>query len=795
MASFTDNIQALTTFKPYVQQNPVDAMVNVGMQKQAQYEAGVQKIQSDIDKVAGMDIVRDIDKQYLQSKLNELGGKLRTVAAGDFSNFQLVNSVGGMVNSVAKDKNVQNAAYSTAKYRKEVAAMETAKKEGKSAIQNEWDFSNRANRWLSSTNLQDSFNESYTPFIDVNKKWLDVVKGLHSDLQDVDIAYEMNPDGTPNYAKTLAAMQRVSKESVSSAKIENSLRANLSPEELNQLSIDGRFQFRNETPETLINHSKVKFNSLIRSNEEAIKSLQGLADLSTSNAGARKRALDSIKQLEEQNKQLQNQLIEEIDFVTKNPEEAKAYIYKNGAIAQFAQAYSWEHNKNNLLTNPVQAQQNWEKNYAMDKAEFNLELAKFDWQKYKDTFDINLKAQKQQQELYGSVSDAVELYGGESTQVKSPLVALRSEIQSLETSSKTQKAQFLKGNPNVSPAQLENLIADYKEGKDVMGKSAQTLIPEKWKSKFYNIVETDNQAYRKKTFLDNTIREADESEEMQKAGVAGQLSPELIQASMVPGTSLMAVPYSIIEQRENKRNEIINNLLNEKTGVYVPRLVQIKTGKTESGDGETAAKINLDQLVLGKIQQYEGGKMGIKGGSEEFREEDVAVAREMLKGENRKNIMYQKLTQGDKTFLVVSDGTKEAIIPIESNEMGFLPVDPNEPTPAYKELYQTQAFNEGQSNPSRTPELAYFQRYKIPNTKLDVRGDIEWDMSDTSINYPIIHLNLGDNDWLSITVPKGLSRDAASRLITELTDSQIKQLFLNDPTISDEDKERIKNLK
>ena len=63
-----------------------------------------------------MDVVNDADKKYLQSKLNDLGSKLKTVAAGDFSNQQLVNSVGGMATQIVKDPTVQNAVYSTANY-------------------------------------------------------------------------------------------------------------------------------------------------------------------------------------------------------------------------------------------------------------------------------------------------------------------------------------------------------------------------------------------------------------------------------------------------------------------------------------------------------------------------------------------------------------------------------------------------------------------------------------------------------------------------------------------------------
>ena len=121
MASYTDQIPK---FNPYIQQLPIEAMVQVGMEKQRRYDEGLQKIQTNIDNVAGLPVVTDLQKNYLQSKLNDLGSKLKTVAAGDFSNYQLVNSVGGMAKQIGKDATIQNAVKSTAWYRKQAQEME-----------------------------------------------------------------------------------------------------------------------------------------------------------------------------------------------------------------------------------------------------------------------------------------------------------------------------------------------------------------------------------------------------------------------------------------------------------------------------------------------------------------------------------------------------------------------------------------------------------------------------------------------------------------------------------------------
>jgi hypothetical protein len=187
MASFTDQIQ---TFNPYVSKAPlIEAMVTVGNQKQQQYNQGVQKIQGYIDNVAGMDVANESDKKYLQSKLNELGSNLKTVAAGDFSNQQLVNSVGGMATQVVKDPLVQNAVSSTAWYRKQLAEMEKAIAEGKSSQANIKDFTDKANVWLSGTQPGSVFRDRYTPYRDLNTKALEAIKALHPKLQSLDVPF------------------------------------------------------------------------------------------------------------------------------------------------------------------------------------------------------------------------------------------------------------------------------------------------------------------------------------------------------------------------------------------------------------------------------------------------------------------------------------------------------------------------------------------------------------------------------------------------------------------------------
>ncbi len=255
MASFTDNTQALSTFNPYIQQLPVEAMVKVGMQKQQQYDEGIQKIQTNIDNIAGLDVIRDVDKAYLQSKINELGSNLKVVGAGDFSNFQLVNSVNGMTNQIAKDSNVQEAVGSTARVRKEQANLETARKAGKSSVQNEAYFNKDLNKWVNSSNLKEGYNGRYIEYTDIDKKLREVADKVHELDNSIDIPFKRDSagnilkgsDGKPMIDD---AMLSISTKGKPASKLLANFYSSLNENDQQQLHIDSWYHYRGATADT-----------------------------------------------------------------------------------------------------------------------------------------------------------------------------------------------------------------------------------------------------------------------------------------------------------------------------------------------------------------------------------------------------------------------------------------------------------------------------------------------------------------------------------------------------------------
>ena len=515
MASFTD---AIPQFNPYIQQLPVEAMVAVGMEKQQRYDQGLQRIQSQIDQVAGLDVVRDIDKQYLQSKLNDLGSKLKTVAAGDFSNYQLVNSVAGMASSVAKDNNVLSAVQATAQYRKEQKFMEEARQKGESAIQNEYDFSRQTNSWLNDSNVGAGFNGRYRKYIDVDKKWLEVMKTLHSDLLEEDIPYAYNPDGTLNVNETAAAMQRISKEGVSAEKIQNALRSSLSPDELEQLNINGRYQFRNiNDPAQLATLATSRTASSIAQNTKTIEDLQGALKLYESDPDKYTKAEQGIKSLQEVNETLIAEMNEEIEFIKANPEQAKGLIYKNGAIEQFASSYAWENQKSNLLTNPIR-QDEWEaKKYGLSVAAAKRQEDEFSWRKHMDQLNYQLKLEEVNANMYGTAGQFT-VYGGKSTSVPNQRVALFKDIDAASAIVDGQVNELVNAlnagaGTKVQKVQVLNALDAYAKG-DVS--AYESLIPNDLQDLANSIITAKGDLNRKQQFLKTTEEETANSPELQQ---------------------------------------------------------------------------------------------------------------------------------------------------------------------------------------------------------------------------------------------------------------------------------------
>ena len=347
MAYYTDKP---LQFTPYIQQLPVDAMVKVGMEKQRRYEEGIQRIQTQIDNVAGLDVARDVDRQYLQSSLNQLGTKLKTISAADFSNFQLVNSTAGMAAKIAKDPVIQNAVSSTARYRKGLSEMEAANKAGKGSPSNDWDFMNNANKWLNNPDVNSSFSGSYSPYTNYKKNALEVIKALTKDSTITDDAFTVDSKGNIVVAD---AIVRKKLEGISPEKIQQALMANLTPADFKQMEIDGRYTYSNVDPDTFIasiDNSHKEQHETFNKQRTALQSSLSQTNSAVERAKINEQIATLDKQLakiDSEYKNISN------SFAVGDVESAKARLHTSNFMNNFASAFSYTQTSQTYENNPL----------------------------------------------------------------------------------------------------------------------------------------------------------------------------------------------------------------------------------------------------------------------------------------------------------------------------------------------------------------------------------------------------------------------------------------------------------
>lgn len=359
MASFTDLIPQ---FNPYIQQLPVEAMVQVGTYKQQKYEEGLQKIQSQVNQVAGLDIINPADRKYLQSKLNELGNNLTTVAAGDFSNFQLVNSVGGMIGQIAKDPNVVNAVTSTAWYRKQLERLQKDVDEGKSSPANVYKFQKKADAWMNSDQVGQRFSESYTPHFDVFKFAKETFDAVQPDGFSFDQVYVTNADGSirtdatgkPVYSPV---MVRLEKEGKFPEKVRQTVEQIFSdPRVAQQLAISGEYNFRGYSPEDLVARVEQTKNSLLEGLNDK------LADLDLDRKIGKKDVQAQMDAINLQIENITNKYDQYKQIALENPDAIRGAMYKDDVASRYTTMFGGVKTKTQSLTNP-----GWQANFDMMK--------------------------------------------------------------------------------------------------------------------------------------------------------------------------------------------------------------------------------------------------------------------------------------------------------------------------------------------------------------------------------------------------------------------------------------------
>lgn len=389
MASYKDTTPS--TFNPYIEQRPVEAMAKVGMYKQQRFDEGVKKIQESIDNVAGLDVVRDIDKQYLQSKLNQLGSQLTNVAGGDFSNFSLVNSVNGMTNQIAKDPNVINAVSSATRYRKDLETIQGLKEKGEWAESNQLEYNKEVTNWYDSNDLNSSYSANVSPYVNVQEESQKIIKALAMDEYNI----EVMQDSTTGKYYDIMTNQEVKE--LTPEKIQTALKTGLSPQAWRQLSLDGKLKYNNVGDQSFVNQLNDGYESRFTFLSEKRSDLVN-AELGAKSPKDKLRLQQEIAKLDKMIEANQAEYDSiSAGFGSGDVESAKAQLYTMDWMNNISQAFSSRSVKSTSKESPYFSAQ-------MKKNQFALAQAKFSEQKRQNR-RVNADKKKELELLEGNLNN------------------------------------------------------------------------------------------------------------------------------------------------------------------------------------------------------------------------------------------------------------------------------------------------------------------------------------------------------------------------------------------------------
>jgi hypothetical protein len=332
MASRYDTIPQ---FNPFVQPAPLELVSQVGMKKELDYQEGVRQVQAYVDKVAGIDLLKEADKKYLQTQLGKLGDNIRSVARQDFSNPNLQGAVSSMALGIFNDKNVQNGYLGTQKVRTKQAQIAELRK-------SKPELYNPTNEAYSMLDVTAWLNDGTagTPLVDRHDyyNYHDYSKEIREAMKDFKpskIKRTMPLQGHEEWMVTN------SDESWTDAEVREYLNGVLSPQARQQLKIEGTVAFVGKDAGLLsAYYEDLKDN--VKTNKDLIAQYQAQSSVVDSN---KKKILQSkIDALNDQNIDLSKHLDKidsrDLDFFNSNKEGIAGKLYSNEILKASTRAYT-----------------------------------------------------------------------------------------------------------------------------------------------------------------------------------------------------------------------------------------------------------------------------------------------------------------------------------------------------------------------------------------------------------------------------------------------------------------------
>jgi hypothetical protein len=351
--------------KPEGYTTPVDLNLlgRVLQFKQAQYDAGTAKVQSNLDNLASLDVVKDVDRDYLNTKLNNLVNTTNSIGGADYSDPNVTNQIAGLSSQIYGDDNVINAVANTKKFRYVQKYYQDLKEKKPKDWNpaNEWYDVNKFSSWLQDGKVGTAPQEGsgrVTPYTKYEEDWQKMFDKI---ANSANVTTEITDKGLMYRLDTHKL--------VSPERIWETASKMLTPNQRQQLGIEGRYTY-NGLP---ISELTKAYDS--ETYEKVGKAKGELEDYQTKYKGAS--SLEDQQKYEKLINEKNGEISTLLAPIKKNAEQIKENLYLNDKLKGLQARYSFNQSSSKIQANAG----------AMFTARENRANKEFEYRQRKDQVD------------------------------------------------------------------------------------------------------------------------------------------------------------------------------------------------------------------------------------------------------------------------------------------------------------------------------------------------------------------------------------------------------------------------
>lgn len=337
-------------FNPYISTIPVDLYAKVITTKQAQYDEGLQRIQSYVQNVTGLEMGREPDKQYYQQKIGQLRSQIESTLSSDMSKRSVVNQAGAFASQLYNDKRIRNSVLSYLHKKDFYNQVSKAQEDGTFAPENADIGMSQIRAWEMGDENAVLGKLNYTPYdnyLDRYTKWM---KNVNPDVR-LDQYSPLDAEGKPiPYVLKEGKIEAVTDEKVIEAH-EAFFQTDASAR--NQRGLSTRYYSRQMSDDTAL-------TSLQRINSEANRSIDKQIEFYNkqkafySNNKERLSEINTnIDKLNRNKETVNKNYQEELTLFRENPNSVKANLYDRQQRNQMVSTFTYKKESEKYVEDPM----------------------------------------------------------------------------------------------------------------------------------------------------------------------------------------------------------------------------------------------------------------------------------------------------------------------------------------------------------------------------------------------------------------------------------------------------------